>query len=152
MSYPEKPLKVHLYMHQGGATYKSCGHERPYADTACKHNWPVKHVTTDPTKVTCKSCLKAMRAGRVPLYERPAPPPSLKAVPGDIVEYFASRLVRVAQEMNNRASREDVILGNEEHAFDLEAMDQYAAKVRAVAEMLRMETAFNLSIKPITEK
>lgn len=52
----EKPLKVHMYFDNKGATYKSCGHERRYANTVCKANSDVKHITSDFRDVTCKTC------------------------------------------------------------------------------------------------
>lgn len=55
-----KPLKVHMFKDQQGASYKVYGKRRYYANTACRHNWPVEHTTEIPEKVTCKRCLKAM--------------------------------------------------------------------------------------------
>jgi hypothetical protein len=71
--FEEKPRKVHLFRDQGGATYKSMGEERPYANTACKGNFagPELVTTEDVTKVTCKTCLKKMREPeRMPAPER----------------------------------------------------------------------------------
>jgi hypothetical protein len=56
-----------------------------------------------------------------------------------LLDYYASRLHRISQNMKKRAHREDVDMGSEYHGFDLEAMDQYANQVAAVADMLRLE-------------
>lgn len=60
-----RPLKVHMFRDQKGATYSSCGKTHKYADTACKHNWPVENVTQDPNRVTCKRCLRMMAKAEV---------------------------------------------------------------------------------------
>ena len=56
-----------------------------------------------------------------------------------ILGHYAAKMVRVAQSMHARATREDPDLQNEEHAFDLEAMDQYADQIQALATMIRLE-------------
>lgn len=52
----EKPLKVHMFFDNKGATYSSCSHTRKYANTVCKANSDVKHITSDFRDVTCKTC------------------------------------------------------------------------------------------------
>lgn len=61
MRFPEQPRKVHLHHDQQGATIGITG--RPFANTLCKMNSdvPESHITTDPTKVTCKICRKDAR-------------------------------------------------------------------------------------------
>lgn len=53
----ERPRKVHLIADQSAHRQPN---GRRYADTICKHNTRVELRTTDPRKVTCKSCLKVM--------------------------------------------------------------------------------------------
>jgi len=60
------------------------GQTRRYADTLCKGNYdsPVLLSTTDPNKVTCKTCLKKMHGRPLP---QPAPvvaivPPAPKPI------------------------------------------------------------------------
>jgi len=58
MVFEEKPRKVHLYKDQKGATYRSRGKDRPFANTLCRGNHIPEGVitTTDPARVTCKRC------------------------------------------------------------------------------------------------
>lgn len=65
MNYDDKPRKWHFFKDQKGASYRSMGKERKYADTACKHNWPVENVTANPALVTCKRCLRMMAKAAV---------------------------------------------------------------------------------------
>lgn len=57
-----------------------------------------------------------------------------------MLEHYAVTLERIAQDMQKRACREEIAGGmTEEHGFDLEAMDQYADRIRAVRCMIQME-------------
>lgn len=51
-----KPLKVHMYFDQKLATYSVYGKTHRFANTVCKANSEVKHITSDFRDVTCKTC------------------------------------------------------------------------------------------------
>lgn len=61
MITPTVERKVHLYHDQKGATIKYSG--KKFANTLCKMNSdvPASHITTDPSKVTCKICRRDHR-------------------------------------------------------------------------------------------
>lgn len=54
-------------------------------------------------------------------------------------EHYAVTLERIAQDMQNLARRDHPYGIDEGHAFDLEAVDQFADRVRAVRVMIQME-------------
>lgn len=68
----ERPLKVHFFQDRHGETYQAYGKRHPYANTICKHNYPVQKTTTNPDEVTCKPCRRLMERQKAAPVEVPA--------------------------------------------------------------------------------
>lgn len=93
--YGDRPLKVHFYRDQKGASYRSMGKDRLYANTACKHNWPVENITENRSQVTCSRCLKMMdRERREAVANDTQPSPDMESDYRDLEEWLeAERLM-----------------------------------------------------------
>lgn len=118
MNFEPYQRKVHLFRDQKGATYKSMGAERMYADTLCKMNSrdPEIQLTTVPGEVTCRTCLRKL--GR-------SAPELVELTPEKIAELRKAysktedivRVIRVLEYVGERAAVERVLQQNAVKGF-----------------------------------
>lgn len=137
--FEERPRKVHMFKDQKGATYKSCGDVRKYADTICKGNFsgPGLLTTNDPKKVTCTICLRKMQNMKKFRDDMPPPPRPflMNGINEEALKKAGEEIARAARQMADRLQRvrppEDPslerLLGEEvEHANHLAEVLRYA--------------------------